>query len=507
MGVFNADARSTFVDQSVGDSRCRLRIGDRDTLFSLAKWGERATLAFGRDGEYRGETAARGRELIVKPDSRPKETHVFRRLTGDRFEYDVVLLAEPETNRISIDMSYPEGLEFFRQPSEETAIRYGIMCPPSVIDSYAVYWKERNGPFKTGKFCHIYRPLVRDARGRTVWGTLDIDGGRMTVTIPEDWLSDAAYPVVVDPVVGTQTRGALNTIDWYNEDDPKTFYLDSSMGLNQFTAATNIAGTCTSYMYSYVADNDARAQAVLFSHSASWPASRLSRNEQEVNLERSTPAWVPSTFTLSRTVAQGETFWYGYNAFWLKTYYDVGGLFVKMINDEGTVPDTFIKYNNYTWNIIMSMYFEYLESQTYTRSISHACATAGNASRVHGVRKACTGSLGASGNVSFLRLLQRLCSGSAAVADRFEFVQALIRACTSGIMAVSRVGFVQALIRSCTTVASAVETLARSVGRSRLILSGLSFIGRSIGRMILKKEELIIVSRVTREIEFRGNLL
>ena len=212
MRCFNEDRASFFIDQSVHDAPCRVRFAGKDSLMSLSRWGGEATLAFAPGEEHAGETRIRGNELVLRSEATPKRYHVFRRLDGERFEYDVVLLKEPETNVIQIELDFPEGLEFYKQPSARALMKTPFRCPPEVEESYAVYWKERNGPYKTGKFCHIYRPRIRDARGRTVWGRLDIVGHSMTITIPEDWLSDAVYPVVVDPIVGTQTRGALNTI-------------------------------------------------------------------------------------------------------------------------------------------------------------------------------------------------------------------------------------------------------------------------------------------------------
>lgn len=41
----------------------------------------------------------------------------------------------------------------------------------------------------------------------------------------------------------------------------------------------------------------------------------------------------------------------------------------------------------------------------------------------------------------------------------------------------------------------------------RAIASGFSFTAELLRRLVLRKEELIIVSKVTRELEFRGYLL
>jgi hypothetical protein len=458
---------------------------------SLSRWGGEASLVFAPGEEHTGKMSIRGNELVLKSEATPKRYHVFRRLDGERFEYDVVLLKEPETNVIEIELEFPEGLEFYRQPSAKSLRASPFRCPPEVLESYAVYWKERNGPYKTGKFCHIYRPEIRDARGLTVWGRLDINGKMMTITIPEDWLSDAAYPVVVDPIVGTQTRGALNTIDWYDEDNWEDFYLEIKMGFSRFIAATPITGACTSYVYSYV-NMASTACAVLYSDSAGMPLTRLSRNEQVVQMQRTTPAWVPSTFTLPSTVAQGAAYWYGYfTTDTLYTYYDAVGTYRRMSIDEYSTPPTTYddEWNERTWQVLMSAYFSYAVSQAVNRSVMDTVGLSELRNRRIGLQRTAPNGVG----VSDSKLTRAFIGYRRVLGDVVETV--------------GRVFMIQTLFRFCFSALAGLGTLVRSVGFIRALVSGSSFFEHLLPRMILKKEELIIVSRVTREIEFRGNLL
>jgi hypothetical protein len=465
------------------------------------------SIAFGTEGDYRGDTYVRGNEILLKPSETPKTHHIFRRLDGDRFEYDVVLLREPETNIISIDLSVPDGLEFFRQPSEADARRHGILCAPEVIDSYAVYWKERNGKYKTGKFCHIYRPRIRDARGREVWGMLDISDRRMSVTIPEEWIADATYPVVVDPVIGTQTRGALRMIDWYNEDNPRRFYLELEMGLTKFIATNQILGTCTSYIYSFLSD-DLGGQAVLYSDISNYPGIRLSRNETIVNLDTITEAWIPSTFTLSRSISPGESFWYGYNAKGgIETYYDVGGTFRKMWTEyEEDVPETFSDVGD-VWSVIMSAYFSYTSAVNYTRTCGGNAGISSNAVRREGLARSTIAQIGADFSMNRRIGFNRLGSGTVSVDEMKQFVSAFIRSVTELLNVQWVTGIVQHLIRFCDSDAQPLGEIVRRIRFFRIVGSAYGFIERMLPRMILKKEELVIVSRITREIEIRSTLL
>jgi len=90
--------------------------------------------------------------------------------------------------------------------------------PENVVGSYAVYHATKGNmhkseedaeKYKTGKAFHIYRPKLIDAEGKTAWADLSIDEKRgvLTITLPQDFLDRAAYPVVVDPTFGYESAG------------------------------------------------------------------------------------------------------------------------------------------------------------------------------------------------------------------------------------------------------------------------------------------------------------
>jgi hypothetical protein len=308
-------------------------------------------------------------------------------------------------------------------------------------------------------------------------------------------------------VIGTQTRGALNTIDWYGEGDTDLFYLDCQMGLSKFTAASAITGLCTSYIYSYMT-NDCDGQAVLFSDASNFPGTRLSRNEAIVDLDRTTAGWVPSTFILSRAIAAGETFWYGYNAkYGINTYYDVAGTFRKMWTDTFTdVPETFSDYGD-VWSIIMSAYFSYTSSVNYSRTCTGNAGITGNTARHEGIARSSAAQVGAGLALNRRVGIIRMGSGSIALTEMRQTLFAFIRTLT-GLMNIQRAsGILQRLIRLCVSEAQGQGEPVRRIWFSRFVESAFELIERILPRMILKKEELIIVSRITREIEIRSTLV
>ncbi len=141
-------------------------------------------------------------------------------------EYEYILPIRPENNSIDFDLTFAPGLTFHKQPSleeeydtfpqsfqESLGSKENYIAnnhrPENVIHSYAVYFNKRNGKYKTGKFCHIYRPLITDANGDTIWGELSFPDNLLRISIDSAWLDQASYPIVVDPTLGYDTKGSL----------------------------------------------------------------------------------------------------------------------------------------------------------------------------------------------------------------------------------------------------------------------------------------------------------
>jgi hypothetical protein len=134
-------------------------------------------------------------------------------------EFNIILPSKPATNVISFDIE-TIGLDFLYQDVlTQAEIDHGAVRPDNVIGSYAVYHSTNSGDhtalggknYKTGKAFHIYRPLITDAKGNTVWGDLkiDTDAGILSVTIPQTFLDKAKYPVsnAAGLTVGFTTKG------------------------------------------------------------------------------------------------------------------------------------------------------------------------------------------------------------------------------------------------------------------------------------------------------------
>ncbi|MCP4538101.1 MAG: PKD domain-containing protein, partial [Chloroflexi bacterium] len=88
--------------------------------------------------------------------------------------------------------------------------------------------------------------VVQDARGQTIYADLALQGRRLTLTVPGEWLAEAEYPVVIDPMIGDpnlisdprDTQGELDVA--YNPDDGE--YLVVWGGYDTGGASTDLEG-------------------------------------------------------------------------------------------------------------------------------------------------------------------------------------------------------------------------------------------------------------------------
>lgn len=253
----------------------------------------------------------------------------------------------------------------------------------------------------------------------------------------------------------------------------------------------------------------------------------------------------------------------------LYTYYDAVGTFRRMsVDDYPTVPDVYNpQWNPETWQVLMSAYFSYSVAQSLSRSVMDTVGLTESFGRHFAFKRYCTTGVAALGvpdasgfhprmcsdsfkvtetvnrTTSFFRILLdaieckrassrvvavfRTLSEEVGLSDILERVRGLVRLCTGGfalqdetyllfeyrrlidddVETVGVFSMIQTLIRFCTSGLAGIGSLIRSVGFFRNITSLVAFLERLLPRMILKKEELIIVSRITLEIEFKGDLI
>lgn len=177
-----------------------------------------------------------------EPEVIVENGHKFTMNENGGVEFDLILKKKPASNVFSFPIE-TKGLKFYYQPplhpehptwaDTNRDGKADTFTTENVVGSYAVYhetqdklWKtkEEAEKYKTGKAFHIYRPKVYDAEGNETWGELYINEteGILTITVDQDWLDSAAYPVRIDPNFGYETEGSYlicspNTIEgsWF----------------------------------------------------------------------------------------------------------------------------------------------------------------------------------------------------------------------------------------------------------------------------------------------------
>ncbi|GAI88470.1 unnamed protein product, partial [marine sediment metagenome] len=133
---------------------------------------------------------------------------------GLRFE--LILKKKPLINSFTIPIK-SKNLRFSKQPFlTQEDIDAGASCPLNVEGSYAIYHAtKKNNQYMTGKAFHIYRPIAEDVLGNKAWCSLHIDGyldpKNLTITIPQQFLDEATYPVTIDPDFGYTTIGSIES--------------------------------------------------------------------------------------------------------------------------------------------------------------------------------------------------------------------------------------------------------------------------------------------------------
>ena len=226
----------------------------------------------------------------------------------DGYEFEFSLKEKPDTNVFDFDIE-TENLDFFYQPPLNVEMSdpecTATDCreyhrPVNIVGSYAVYYKDGvrgdysaagGKNYMTGMAFTIYRPQAFDASGNSVWCDLNIDeaSGIMTITVPQYFLDQAKYPVIVDPTFGNTTAGTSYTSSINNQ----------MVGSVFSSGAAGTVVTTTAYMYP---DAGYYAAFGIYNSSYQWVANTASTSVG------TTQAWYAYKLVTS-TVISNSTYW------------------------------------------------------------------------------------------------------------------------------------------------------------------------------------------------------
>lgn len=228
-------------------------------------------------------------------------------------EINLILNSHPALNTFTFQLQNWENLDFEYQPplwqeaglKEPTKDCTDTDCPmaggvahrpENIVDSFAVYYKDHKDHiegetnYANGKAYQIYRSQVSDSSGQLTWATLTYANGVLSLTVPQDFLDTAVYPVKVDPTFGNTVAGG--TIQCVGSDELETVKFTSPAGGGNITSLSYSAGTgCGS---SFTAGN------AIYSDSASAPTNLLAQDSGNVTVNATQQYWttnVAYTFT------------------------------------------------------------------------------------------------------------------------------------------------------------------------------------------------------------------
>jgi hypothetical protein len=285
------------------------------------------------------------------------------------YEINVTLNSEPASNVFNFAISGADDLDFFYQaplwqeagleaPTEDCT---DTDCstpegtshrPDNVVGSYAVYYKDHANHidgqtnYATGKAYQIFRPQVTDAVGSTTWATLSYDdAGTLTVTVPQDFLDGATYPVTVDPTFGYSAIGGTSG-SW-----------SANFALRSAKTYAGVNGTLTS-----LSIYGSKSSGTLNLQEGLYIASTKQDSSVAVTVN-TTPQWLTGNAVTGVTTAAASNYFIYFNTDttgFVPVYDTTGSGFSRYVAQAyGTWPSSMTDANNNVNNQELSMYATY----------------------------------------------------------------------------------------------------------------------------------------------------
>lgn len=295
------------------------------------------------------------------------EVHQYRKVKPDEeeFEFEWVLPKKPKSNILKATIQ-AKGVEFYKQEElSEERKKLGHERPEEIVGSYVIYMSKRKKNFVggkrygVGKIGYILKPKAKDAKGNEVWGEINIEKGVLFVTVPQKFLDEAVYPVVVDPTFGYGTVGGTSA-------NCTSSYKPFCELYNQYEAVTGDFITGFS-VYSKKVTNTANLELAAYSiNSSNDPVSRLAA-AVTVSVNSTTAQWWTVT-GLTQALTNGVIYgaavggWSGSPANNNVYYDDVAGDNSSYHNATGSLPATWSEQTVFT--SIVSIYAIYQHAAT-----------------------------------------------------------------------------------------------------------------------------------------------
>ncbi|PIY96085.1 MAG: hypothetical protein COY66_05010 [Candidatus Kerfeldbacteria bacterium CG_4_10_14_0_8_um_filter_42_10] len=308
--------------------KIEVEIGDSKQLdfypqFKLMRWDNEVNFSI-RLLHNESNPTVKEEDGKIKWQGKKIETHFYDLpVSNDNpeggYEVDVHLLEKPDSNKIEFSLN-TKDLKFERQPAfteepdnlapgTETFDRNNCYDkegnliahrPERIIGSYAVFASVPKYNFVdgkrygSGKVGHIPKPRLVDYVGKEEWGEIDIDveKGKVTVTIPQDFLDNAVYPI--RHAAGLEF--GFHTIGNTSGRTPANYVIAGQYALGEIgtisevvsygsgeTATVNIKTVLYDDSANYPANKDGNSGAISCTTTAAWHSGAITALESAAN--------------------------------------------------------------------------------------------------------------------------------------------------------------------------------------------------------------------------------
>lgn len=323
--VKDPNSNRYLVTVSANDVPAKISFGDRNKFIPKmrsSKWKDEAWLTIEHPDKLsitnQKPSLTDGKLQIGVGD----RTHRYYIDEQGNIEYEIEFATKPDSNVVTLDINFPDGLKFYYQDTLENEYaqdNFGYDTleeylenherPDNVVGSYAVYWNKRNNEYKTGKYCHFFRPETIDADGKRAWCNLHIDPKAKKLLI--GFNDSAKYPLILDPTIGYTTEPQTNvtTAD-------AIFVTRFACGTNGTTASA----TMNVWIGSAITESEGRGCVYTDNSGTVASQAKLSSNEAELVID-ATNTWEQATIT-PPAFASGTDYWVGAHIHNCKLEYD-----------------------------------------------------------------------------------------------------------------------------------------------------------------------------------------
>lgn len=310
--------KTTFSADGLGDTKPSIVIGGKDNN----KFIPNINMSFHHD-EYFINLNRKNKNAILEKDKKDdkaeipdRDTDIFHIDESGRLKWDIKFNSCPANFVLYWELKYRDGIEFLYQGElTEKEISEGCYRPDDIIGSYAIYCNKKNNDYITGKLCHITRPFVIDSNGNKEWCILNIDKNELSITLPETFMDNAAYPVTLDPTFGYTAAGASEDLKNSN---------DLPIGLLYGTHTAGSGESITQYsFYGRPYSSNATVEIAAYSVSGGDFVSRLAA-AVSISVTGTEYQWWNSS-TISQSLESGTTYglgWYTSSSAYVYTKFD-----------------------------------------------------------------------------------------------------------------------------------------------------------------------------------------